>query len=131
MSKENLAFLIGGLAFGILIGFGAHLALVPPELHGGAPETEAAGMTGAYPNPFRHSTRFSFELRFPGDVELAVYDVRGRLVRQLERGLRGSGTHQLEWDGRDDAGRAVATGVYYFRLRAAGLAYSRPVVLTR
>jgi agmatine/peptidylarginine deiminase len=94
--------------------------------------TAPAGASGrAFPNPFTESTRFSFELRFPEDVRLEVIDVAGRRVRTLAAGALPGGPHVFEWDGRDDAGRSVAAGVYYFRLRAAGLAYSRPVVRRR
>jgi hypothetical protein len=87
-----------------------------------------AGAASAYPNPFRESTRFAFELRFPGRVRLDVIDVAGRRVRALEDGVRGGGSHAIEWDGRDESGRPVAAGVYFFRLRAAGISYTRPVV---
>jgi agmatine/peptidylarginine deiminase len=90
-----------------------------------------AGGTAARPNPFRDATRFSFELRDPDRASLAVHDVAGRIVRRLADGPLAAGRHEIAWDGRDDAGRPVAGGVYYFRLRAAGLVYSRPVVLAR
>ena len=97
-----------------------------------AAQARARALTArAFPNPFRESTRLSFELRSPDRVCLTVHDVRGRLVRTLEDGVLGSGVHELEWNGRDESGWSVAAGVYYFRLRAAGLAYTRPVVLTR
>jgi hypothetical protein len=96
----------------------------------GAPVV-AEGGEALFPNPFRDRTRFRFELRFPERVELAVYDVRGRLVRRLVDGERPAGTTEVDWDGRDDAGRRVAAGVYWFRLRAAGLRHARPVVLTK
>ena len=83
------------------------------------------------PNPFRTETRFSFELRYPEKVVLTVHDVAGRLVRRLADGERAAGRNELVWDGRDDSGTEVAGGVYFFRLRTAGISYSRPVVLQR
>jgi hypothetical protein len=95
-----------------------------------------AGVDGAIlssgrPNPFRAATRFSFELRTPDRVDLAVYDVGGRRVRSLAGGPYPAGRSEVEWDGRDDAGRLVAPGVYRFVLKAAGLVYARPVVRVR
>lgn len=86
---------------------------------------------GLRPNPFRTETRFSFELRFADQVALSVHDVTGRLVRRLVDGQRPEGTNEVVWDGRDDRGGRVAAGVYFLRLRAAGISYSRPVVLRR
>ena len=71
------------------------------------------------------------ELRDADRVRLSVHDVRGRLVRSLSDQQLAAGRHEIRWDGRDAAGARVAAGVYFFRLRAAGLVYSRPVVLTR
>ena len=85
----------------------------------------------AFPNPFRDATRFSFELRSPDAVSLAVYDVSGRLVRALADARFEAGRHEIVWDGRDESGREVSAGVYFFRLRAVGIVHSRPVVLTR
>jgi agmatine deiminase len=90
-----------------------------------------APAAGAYPNPFREETRFQFELKYPERVDLTVYDVRGRVVRRLITGERGAGVHEIRWDGADEQGRPLPAGVYYFRLRAAGIVYSRPVVLVR
>jgi agmatine/peptidylarginine deiminase len=85
----------------------------------------------SYPNPFSPKTTFSFELRHAGTVELVVFDVQGRLVRRLIDGLRPAGQTKVDWDGRDDDGDPLAAGTYYFRLRAAGLQYSRPVTLLK
>jgi agmatine/peptidylarginine deiminase len=96
-----------------------------------APVTSASGAPRTFPNPFRDRTRFRFELRYPDTVELAVYDVRGRLIRRLLDGQRSEGVTEVEWDGRNEVGQKVPAGVYYFRLRAAGLLHTRPVVLTK
>jgi agmatine/peptidylarginine deiminase len=85
----------------------------------------------AFPNPFRNSTTFEFTLRYPDVVHLSVYDVRGRLVRKLTDDTWDAGQHRIEWDGRDEEGHEAPAGMYYFRLRAAGIAYSRPVALVR
>lgn len=83
------------------------------------------------PNPFNPSTTFRFDLREEERVELFLYDSRGRLVRRLADRTYPGGSHEVTWDGRDDAGREVASGVYHYRLRAAGIAYSRPALLLR
>jgi hypothetical protein len=79
-----------------------------------------------YPNPFRATT--TIEIVVPADLSgaalvLAVYDLRGSLVRELASGVATAGTRRIEWDGTDAGGRLVAPGVYHARLRAGpGLA---------
>jgi flagellar hook assembly protein FlgD len=78
-------------------------------------------LTGAWPNPFADATAVRFELARAGDVRLAVYDVRGRLVRALDhRGLL-AGAHAIEWDGRDRRGTRVPAGVYLYEIASPGL----------
>jgi flagellar hook assembly protein FlgD len=64
-------------------------------------------------------------------VRVGVYDVTGKRVRLLDHGTRDPGTHALSWDGRDHAGRAVAGGVYFYRLEGAGPLTARRMLLIR
>jgi agmatine/peptidylarginine deiminase len=84
-----------------------------------------------FPNPSAAGTSFEFQLKYPERVALAVYDVRGRLVRELVAEEVPAGLHRVDWDGRDRSGALVPAGTYFFRLRAAGIAYSRPVTVLR
>lgn len=72
----------------------------------------------AYPNPFNPRTVFAYELPRVDQVQLAVYDLRGQLVRRLVDERQAVGRHEAVWDGRDGAGRAVASGVYFYRFTA-------------
>lgn len=76
----------------------------------------APGGLEASPTPFRSSTSLRFGLARAQRVELAVYDLHGARVRTLERGERAAGAHETAWNGRDDAGREVPSGVYLVRL---------------
>ena len=69
-----------------------------------------------HPNPFNPVTRVAFELAEATDVTVTVHDAAGRLVRTLVTGRRGAGAHHVSWDGRDDDGRRLASGVYFCRL---------------
>ena len=64
-------------------------------------------------------------------MRLQVYDPQGRLVRTLVDRTVGPGRHEIEWDGRNDAGVELSAGTYLYRLRAAGINYSRKAILTR
>jgi len=70
-----------------------------------------------YPNPFNSSTVIRFALPEPQSVELAVYNLTGQRVATLTEGVREAGTYAVGWDGRDDDGRALASGVYLYRLQ--------------
>lgn len=88
-------------------------------------------LSPAAPNPFRDQSTLQYELPAPGPVHLAVYDAAGRSVRVLEDGLRAAGSHRTVWDGRNEAGQRVATGVYFYRLRAGNESLTRQVLLTK
>jgi flagellar hook assembly protein FlgD len=71
----------------------------------------------AYPNPFNPSTTLTFSIPEGGHAELVVYDITGRIVRTLVSGPVSAGTHTKVWDGRDDSGQAVSSGIYLSRLK--------------
>ena len=75
-----------------------------------------------YPNPFNPETTIRFHLPQMSEVTLTVYDVLGRRVRTLTQGEWSSGSHEIIWDGRDQYGSVVATGVYFYRIRMTPLA---------
>lgn len=82
------------------------------------------------PNPFNPWTTISYELPAPSSVNLVVYDVSGRLVRELiSNEAQGAGSHAVQWYGTDEAGRPVGSGVYLYRLTAGGEVLSRRMVL--
>lgn len=83
------------------------------------------------PNPFSTATTIAFELARPQDVTLSIYDLRGRQVRSLISGRRDAGAHLLIWNGSDDAGRRVATGTYFYRLRAGEEVQTKSMILLR
>jgi choice-of-anchor B domain-containing protein len=77
-------------------------------------------LLGNVPNPFNPSTQVRFELARPGAVQLYVYDVRGRLLRQIERSDFTAGAHELLWDGHDSRGRELPSGAYLYEIRSLG-----------
>ncbi len=82
------------------------------------PRAPRAPIAAALPNPFGPRTTIRFELPAPATVDLFVADPTGRVVRRLLHEPRAAGPHSLEWDGRDDAGREVAAGIYLYVLHA-------------
>ncbi|MFH1834059.1 MAG: FlgD immunoglobulin-like domain containing protein [bacterium] len=81
------------------------------------------------PNPFSPETRIAFDLPHAGPVELVIYSVNGRLIRRLVKESREAGRHTASWDGRDDAGEKVGSGIYFYQLIAPGVDESRRMIL--
>jgi len=70
------------------------------------------------PNPFNPETTIFYSVRSAGRVELNVYNIRGQMVRTLVNEPLSAGSHEVVWNGRDDTGRACATGVYFCRVQS-------------
>jgi putative hemolysin len=84
------------------------------------------------PNPFNPSTVIRYAIPRPGAVNLSIYDVSGRRVRVLvDSPFQGGGDHSVEWDGRDDSGNAMASGVYFSRLETEERTLTRKMVLAK
>lgn len=83
------------------------------------------------PNPFRQSTRLDYTLAQPGFADVSVYDVGGRRVATLFRGVAEAGQHAAVWDGRFADGRLAPAGVYHGVLRTAAGHVTRNLVLSR
>jgi hypothetical protein len=75
------------------------------------------------PNPFRESTVILVNVARPGPVDLSILDLEGRVLRHLERGIRAAGRHRIVWNGLDEDGRAVPSGLYFYRLRSENDAF--------
>ncbi len=88
-------------------------------------------LRGVYPNPFNPQTTVAFDLATPAGVDVAVYDLAGARVRTLVREQRPAGRHTVVWDGRDEAGRQVASGVYVARMVAGEIRALRKMVLVK
>lgn len=84
-----------------------------------------------YPNPFNPGTTISFELRQPGRVSLTIYNMLGQKVKTLLAAVRPAGRHLIEWNGTDDHGQAVPTGVYFYRMQADGFEKVNKMLLLR
>jgi hypothetical protein len=75
---------------------------------------------GNFPNPFNPSTVIKYETPIRGEVSLSVFSVTGQLVRVLVDETKNPGRHRAVWDGRNDEGQPVSSGVYFYRLKADG-----------
>jgi len=83
------------------------------------------------PNPFNPTTTIRFAIKDTGPVNLAVYNSLGQKVRVLADGPRSAGLHAVMWDGRDEAGRSVSSGVYFCRMQAGKYQQTRKMLFAR
>ncbi len=84
-----------------------------------------------YPNPFNPTTTIRFGLPNAAQVELAIYNIVGQKVKLLVRDYHQAGHHEAEWQGTDDEGRPVASGVYFYRLTSEGVNETRKMLLLK
>lgn len=84
-----------------------------------------------YPNPFNPETTIEYQLPQAGRVSLKIYDMMGREVRALVQGEQPAGYHRVQWDGRDEGGRKLNSGVYLYRIQAGSFVQTRKVVLLK
>ncbi len=103
-------------------------------MHGSEKLPTSFALTQNHPNPFNPTT--TIEYAIPGSagsvhVTVSIYDVAGRLVRTLVNGTAAPGIHSANWDGRDDRGSSVGSGVYFYRIEAGGFRANRKMVLLK
>ena len=84
-----------------------------------------------YPNPFNPSTTITYELAKPVNVTLRVYDISGRLIRTIVNDMQKAGRYEVQWDGKNDAGNQVASGMYFLRMQTPGFTKIRKMTLVR
>ncbi len=73
-----------------------------------------------FPNPFNPTTTISYELNKVGQVSLSIFDMLGKKVADLYDGAQAVGSYSFSWDGRDQRGSTVSSGVYFYRLTLDG-----------
>jgi subtilisin-like proprotein convertase family protein len=83
------------------------------------------------PNPFNPSTSITFALASDAEIDLSIFNIRGEKVRTLASGAMSRGSHTLTWDGRDDNGSGVASGIYFYRITSEQFSGSKKMILMK
>jgi len=91
----------------------------------------SSGINRIYPNPFNPRSTIELSMKQAGALSVDIYNLKGQRVRSLASGNYPAGMHSLSWDGTDDAGRGVASGIYYVRMSADRRSFSRRIVLIK
>ncbi len=129
------------VAWGEFMHDSRHTGILPPE-HGiespGPPQSgnsqpAPAGfyLSQNYPNPFNASTQINFRLMKSSDVKLEIYNILGQKVRSVIDENMASGEHHVIWDGRNDSGEPVSSGIYFYRLQTNFGVISRKMTILK
>ena len=89
------------------------------------------GLHGNYPNPFNPSTMIAFDVSVESIVSIDIFNIRGQKVKTLVNEMYSAGSHTIEWNGTDDYGRSVSSGVYFYSMRAGEYTEMRRMVLLK
>jgi hypothetical protein len=114
--------LIGTADFALTKDFTVSVTTSAPGTPPGGNLPQQFSLGQNYPNPFNPSTTITFSLPVASTVTVRIFNLLGQEITTLANGPFGSGTHAAAWDGHDGAGRVMASGVYFYRLEATGLA---------
>ncbi len=116
LAQRRLRLVIGTPAFARDVGGG--IPLLPVKV----------ALDQNFPNPFSHSTHIRYQIQETQEVVLQVFDLLGRLVTTLERSEQTAGWYDITWDGRDDSGANVASGMYVYKLRTGSAVQIRSMI---
>ena len=95
------------------------------------PSPAAFSLGANYPNPFNPETTIGFSLGTASDIRLDIYTITGQHIRTLAAGMTSAGTHSVVWDGADDHGNHLTSGMYIYRLTAGAFTQSRKLMLMK
>jgi flagellar hook assembly protein FlgD len=88
-------------------------------------------LVGNYPNPFNPTTEISFALKKASDVVLEIYNLRGQKVKTLVNESLQEGYHKAIWNGKDNDGKPVSSGIYFYEMKAGNYVDSRKMILMK
>jgi len=88
-------------------------------------------LEGNYPNPFNPSTTIRFAVKEPGQITINVYNNKGQLVKTLLNENKKAGNHSVIWNGTDNNGKSVSSGIYLYRMQTTGLSQTRKMMLMK
>ena len=91
----------------------------------------ATELSNIYPNPFNPSTTIDYNLSVGTDVSLVVYDMKGSIVKTLVSNFQDAGLHQITWNGKNEMGGQVSSGMYLVRMEADGQLYQQAITLLK
>jgi flagellar hook assembly protein FlgD len=101
------------------------------HLDAGAPVVAATALLGNYPNPFNPTTEISFSLKQAADVQIDVFNIKGEKVKTLVNEHMTAAAHTVTWNGNDDEGNAVTSGVYFYKMQSGKYTSTKKMILMK
>lgn len=84
-----------------------------------------------YPNPFNPNTTISYSLPVDGKIEISIYNMKGQFVIQLVSGSQTEGHYEVVWNGNDNAGKRVSSGIYYYQIKACDKIINKKMIMLK
>lgn len=91
----------------------------------------ATALNNNYPNPFNPETTISFSTKEASPVTIGIYNVKGQLVKTLVNETKAAGNHHVVWNGTDNSGRQVSSGVYYYKMNAGKYSSTKKMIMMK
>jgi len=107
------------------------IVLLNPTSEADVTKPQTTALRANYPNPFNPSTIIAFDMAREGVVSIDICNIKGQIVKTLVNEVRGAGQHKVVWNGQDSAGRAVSSGVYFYRMQTEGYSAVRKMLLMK
>ena len=102
------------------------------ENHGTPLVPRIYGLYQNYPNPFNPTSEISFALEEAGNCELVIYNVKGRMIKKLFTGnIEAERVYSFIWDGKDESGKTVSSGIYYYKMKAGNYQQTKKMILLK
>ncbi len=89
------------------------------------------GLVGNYPNPFNPQTTIRFDVAFSADIRITIFNTLGQRIKTVAQGFYSTGSYDVVWDGRDQSGKRVASGIYFYRMESDGFTESKRMMLIK
>ena len=105
--------------------------LTGKHIHSQKPEISKLILSQNYPNPYRHNTTISYAIPKSGKVSLKIYNIKGQLVKTLVNGHKEKGYYTEIWDGKNNNGKRLANGIYFYKIKIGSKSKVRKMLLLR
>lgn len=84
-----------------------------------------------YPNPFNPVTKIDYNLTKKGEIEISIYNVKGQMIKTLVKGVQEAGKHSVVWQGKDNSGKEVSSGIYFYKFKTEDIHQTRKMILMK